>query len=95
MTCACICLGSSFQLTRLTLAQRRRFELIAAPAFNADATECEVTVRVVPAEPVAAQAEGSEWVEFHFRMRCVEGGAYRGCWMTKHVEAAWFPHNYQ
>ncbi len=54
-----------------------------------------MTVRVVPAEPVATQAGGSEWVEFHFRMRCVEGGAFRGCWMTKHVEAAWFPHNYQ
>jgi hypothetical protein len=81
-----------------TLTPRpRSFELVAHPAFNADATECELSVRVVPAEPVAEvqAATGSPWVEFRFRMRCVEGGAFRGCWMTKYVEAPWYPHNYQ
>ena len=69
------------------LLRAERFEL-AAPAFNADASECEVVARVIPAEPPAGTEPG--WLTFLFRMRCVEGGAYRGCWMTRHVEAPWY-----
>ena len=69
-----------------TLLRAERFEL-APPAFNADASECEVAARVLPA---TGHAEPGSWLMFLFRMRCVEGGAYRGCWMTRHVEAPWF-----
>lgn len=74
------------------LLRAERFEL-APPAFNADASECEVTARVLPAEPLDP---AQPWLTFNFRLRCVEGGAYRGCWMTRHVEAPWLPgRNYQ
>lgn len=52
-----------------------------------------MTVRVLPAAAVEGAPAG--WLEFRFRLRCVDGGAFKGCWMTKHVEAPWFSHNYQ
>ncbi len=65
-----------------------QWELVAHPAFNADASECELSVRVLP-------AAGPPWTEFRFRMRCVDSGSFRGCWMVRHVEAPNFPFNYQ
>ena len=68
------------------LLRAERFEL-APPAFNADATECEIAARVLPAEPLDP---AQPWLTYLFRLRVPAGGAYRGCWMTKHVEAPWF-----
>ena len=90
----CTAHGGTAQTARLTRPSCcTRFEIVAHPAFNTDATECEMTVRVLPAAAVEGAPAG--WLEFRFRLRCVDGGAFKGCWMTKHVEAPWFSHNYQ
>lgn len=82
------------QLPYQLLLRHERSELLAWPAFNEATAECEVVARVWPAPSHELPHGTQPWRDFTFRLRCVEEGPHKGCWMTRHVETPWDTRNY-